>query len=359
MELDNKTPCLAIAWQNLDSDGNENITTLVRGKFKFYPTAIKGVWELRFDSDQGELIGSDEFYSDDVEQSIRYESDFVGFKARTDVIINGIARSPDNQPSQDWQCGIKISDEDGSVRLEKWLQVTGKRYWRGDMFGWVLDKPEFTNQVPIRYENAFGGEAVKREADKEEQYFAVCYSNPIGTGLLHRKHPDKVVAAPQILSPDEPIDKFNPYKTCTPQGFGFYHRAWDLRLPLAGTYDEDWQENQWPLPPHDFDQAFNQAAHPDMIVDGYLKGNETIRLFNLLPNQKRHEFVLPKCYVLQRYVVSGKPVFLPHFLDTVIIDVESENHEDWAVYLSWRSLVANKNIDASSIMMLVPENLQS
>ncbi len=358
MELENMTPCPAISWTNLDANGDENLTTVVRAKFKFYPTNDKSSWELRFAEEQGELFGADKFYDDDTNQSLQYESDFVPFKPRTDVIINANAYSTNIIPSEKWLCGVKIKDLEGNIRLENWLEVTGERHWRRDFLGWALDKPELATKVPIRYEKAFGGEVVEKEEGKEDKYHAVCYSNPIGTGLLHKKHPDKVVPAPQIQDPDDPLDKYDPYKQFKPKGLGFYHRAWDLRLPLAGTYDEAWQENQWPLPPHDFNQAFNQAAHPDMIVDGYLKGGEIVTLYNLLPERNRHQFTLPIIQFSQHFSVVERTFVFPLQLDTVIIDVESESYREWFVYASWRTRLSGVfNIKSSTLSMLAT-NLQ-
>ncbi|MBS9781628.1 MAG: DUF2169 domain-containing protein [Gammaproteobacteria bacterium] len=361
MELDNKTPCPAISWKNLDADGNTNITTVVRGKFKFYPTKDRTEWELRFAEEQGGLFGADKFYNDDTNQSLQYESDFVPVKLKTDVIINANSYSPHNKPLEKWLCGIEIKNRLGNIVLENCLQVTGERYWRRDFLGWTLDKPKLATKVPIRYEKAFGGQVVEKEEGKEDKYYAVCYSNPIGTGLLHKKHLDKVVPAPQIEDPDDTLDKLKPYKQIKPKGFGFYHRSWDFRLPLAGTYDDEWKENQWPLPPHDFDLAFNQAAHPDMIVDDdYLKGNETVVLYNLLFGAEKQQFKLPNIKVVQRCLDSDSPIIVPLDLDTVVIDIESENSDDWVVYISWRSILKKMDKTSSSdVMMLLPDHLRA
>ena len=50
-----------------------------------------------------------------------------------------------------------------------------------------------------------------------------------------------------------------------------------------GTYDEKWQKERAPEPPEDFSFRFYNGAHPDLQVEGYLKGNEEVILINLTP----------------------------------------------------------------------------
>ena len=49
-------------------------------------------------------------------------------------------------------------------------------------------------------------------------------------------------------------------------GLSAVGKAWLPRRTLAGTYDDDWLKNQWPLPPKDFDDAYWNCAPADQQV---------------------------------------------------------------------------------------------
>ena len=55
------------------------------------------------------------------------------------------------------------------------------------------------------------------------------------------------------------------------------------RLGYAGTYDEQYQRERAPAPPLDFSYAFYNGAHPDLQVEGYLRGNEDVELKHIVP----------------------------------------------------------------------------
>lgn len=82
-----------------------------------------------------------------------------------------------------------------------------------------------------------------------------------------------------------------------PAGFGFYGRDWAPRVGKLGTYDDAWRLNRSPDPPADFDDAFYNAAHPDLQADGYLRGDETVILHHLTPDGETR-FQLPAVTVL-------------------------------------------------------------
>ena len=119
-------------------------------------------------------------------------------------------------------------------------------------------------------------------------------------------------------------------------GTGFVGRGHNDRLRHAGTYDKSWIKHQHPYPPHDYSHAYNQAAHSGLIMSGFIKPGSKIGLSNLL-SEGRDVFTIPKlnCFVehvspsknTHRYVMN---------IDTVLIDIDSDKQEDWAVYLSYR-----------------------
>ena len=72
-----------------------------------------------------------------------------------------------------------------------------------------------------------------------------------------------------------------------------------------GTYDENWQKGRCPELPEDFRFDFYNGAHPDLQVEGYLKGNEDVELVNLTP-EGRIQFRLPG--IRPTAIVSKSPM---------------------------------------------------
>jgi hypothetical protein len=78
-----------------------------------------------------------------------------------------------------------------------------------------------------------------------------------------------------------------------PRAFGPIGRTWQPRLARAGTYDNDWLCERAPLPPADFSDRYYNAAPDDQQVEGYLRGDEEVRLTNLHPTHSYLTFFLP------------------------------------------------------------------
>ncbi len=169
--------------------------------------------------------------------------------------------------------------------------------------------------VPLRYEHAFGG--VFEGKDGEKQH---CTTNLVGVGYAPGDPEDEVemIAAPQIEAEDDPVT--SPKGEHAPAGFGWIGRAWQPRLALAGTYDDEWKENQWPLSPHDFDLAFYNGANPALIVD-HLQGGEQFSAMNLTPSG-RLRFALPTWHVDARFRYRDGQVHRHATnLDTLVVDL--------------------------------------
>ena len=371
--LVNYTPFPGISYQHFDAKRRLNTTTILRGRFRFHPTATPGVWELRPDPEQGGLQTTDIYYNDDLTDAVRSESDFVPFKAKTDVIFNGNSYAPNQQPETRWQCGIKV-DRDGETLLSKKLQVTGKREWqRQTALGWKITAPETTTKVALRASNAFGGTYEEDAPEKEEEKrWKISYSlNPAGNGYFHKKDKSKHYPAPQVEYRDNPITHTRgEYKLAS---LGCLQRQASPRKEKAGTYDKNWQENDFPFYPKDFDEGHFQCAPEDQQIEGYLQGNETITLAFLLPGEDVQSFVIPEFKVLYQYKRDGKeeteeeeaidakePVLGKMNLDTFIIDTDSEDPDDWRVNITWRSRTpVIDEVTQVETMLIVPESLKA
>ncbi|MBK9258907.1 MAG: DUF2169 domain-containing protein [Polyangiaceae bacterium] len=134
--------------------------------------------------------------------------------------------------------------------------------------------------------------------------------------------------APQIESLDDPVVELG--KKYRPEGFGPIARSWQPRLKRAGTFDEEWQRTRWPELPHDFEFSFYNAAHPDLICPGFLRGDEEV-LLEGLSAEGTVRFYLPgyKMGVLLRFK-DGSMAIVPVYLDTLFVDVPArKGHIMW------------------------------
>jgi hypothetical protein len=87
-----------------------------------------------------------------------------------------------------------------------------------------------------------------------------------------------------------------------------------------------------PLPPHDFDSRFNNAAAPGLVTEKPLTGRETVTLKNLHPTLPSVRFKLPGLRFRTAYIFEHqtfKPLPVP---DTLII--EPDDHRFILVYRS-------------------------
>jgi hypothetical protein len=282
----------------------------------FQVIVLKGSFEiingqpLQLAPEPQPLTLADEYYGDPTCSSVKRESDLAPHKPHTDVhFINPVAFAPGGKPAARWQVKALVGP------VEKTLQVTGPRQWvRKSFGGWKLSEPEPVTEVPLRYENAFGGFWQHKEEN------GVWEENPIGRGFVNPKYLDsnQPVPAPQIESPEEPIAELG--KTYRPQGLGPLARAWQPRRQMAGTFDQEWLDKRWPALPRDFDFAHYNSAHPDLIARNYFRGDEPIALEGLSP-EGTLAFRLPRYVVFVALEFAGGavlPVALP--LDTVEID---------------------------------------
>ena len=363
MESINNTPFPTLVFQARDQHRQPSQVVVMRVTMD-----LKADGSIEFSREQEPLVLTDEFFGEPNKSSVRQESDLAPFKPRCDVIVIATAYAPGGRPSPRFTAGVRISgpshkkEETGPVILKKELIITGQRCWEKGIFrGWKL--LQFTipfTSLPIRYEYAFGGECrINRDDPNRNRVDANCFltpeqtrqhpdgpdkvpiahtvyeSNPIGMSFMEPWYliaakPQRIIA-PRIECGKNPVLEIG--RSYLPQGFGVISRSWQPRLGLAGTYDESWLEQGWPDFPDDFDFAYWNGAHPDMLIP-YLDGNEIIELTNLTPpgvysnlqnTQGDHvvRFTLPgHGPKLRALFESGKKTTVDFNIDTLIIDTE-------------------------------------
>jgi hypothetical protein len=307
--------------------------------------ALRGTFDLvasapaTMSAEQRPICMADEYFGEPESSSLRCESDLSVIKPATDIIMSGHARSLGGKPLPDWVVGLRVGEQ------LKGLRVTGPRQWRNGLGGWVLSKPEPTDQVPLRYELAFGGRYLlpqknKADTDVSQEEWEEYPLNPVGCGFVSPQEfkSAKQIPAPQIEATDQPITQLN--GRYRPEGFGPISRWWEPRYTHAGTHDELWQRDHYPDLPPDFNYAFYNGAHPDLIYRGgkpqgpaaHLQGDESYALLGLF-DEGRFDGQLPgvafNCEIVD---YTGAHRTLKPVLDTVIFDSDART-----VSLVWRT----------------------
>lgn len=336
MEILNFTPFPSISWENVDAEKHWYHTCLTRVRYKIKPPEDGGIeWGLKLDPEQGELFAADVFYGEDVERPTRYESDLITHKQNTDVVINANTYSPSGGAQISWACGAKVFNEKGALLKSIKLSVCGTHWWKPG-FMWRKSSVEPVRKVRLSYDNADGGRVRKTDAEGDvPEYWIIEESNPVGTGVKHKKMPAEPFPAPQVGWQQQPTRNVN-----YPPGMGFINRCWKIRRAYSGTYDQQWLDEQHPYPPKDFDDFHQQAANPELILSGFLQPNSEIELENLFPFAPKARLRIPELYCFAELTDSYEQLQRHKLnIDTLLIDIESEDPDQWSVYVSYRKRV--------------------
>ncbi len=200
------------------------------------------------------LVGDVRWLPDQEEESsIRWPSDLVLSKRGVDVVVVGSARS--HRAVRRRLVVVRVGDR------ELRLVVHGERMFYRGLGGRVAvgEAGLFTSK-PITYERAFGGSAPDGQFRDAR--------NPVGRGFAPEESVLVDTPAPQIELESEPITTAG--FDGMPAGLGAIAANWQSRTVYAGTFDEAWQAERMPLMPLDFDERFNNCAHPSLQFENGL-----------------------------------------------------------------------------------------
>lgn len=275
--------------------------------------------------------------------SVARAGDLVVTKPGTDVIVTGTARTEGGALRREWDASVVVRRE-GEVKLGYTLRASGPREWRSrGLRGFRLTDPAPASEVPIRYELAYGGthpDPNHAPADGEPHRWLTHAENPCGSGHWDERVLDRSRSYPGIqwTDPRRPA----PTLLCEAPlaGFGPVARWWRDRTRYAGTYDDAWLETTRrdaavgisPDYAPDFDPRFFQSAHPALISDEPLRGDESLVLTGLSPRADRFETRLPGAELWVDLRGESSELFTHRLpLDTVHVDLDAE-----VVSLTWR-----------------------
>ncbi len=264
----------------------------------------------------------DMHYEDDFERSVYYPSDFAIFKPKTDVTLKGTAYPPKGS-SKAVQARFRLGTK--SKGFDRSVAIFGDRIWKG----LAMTEPGRFEAIPLVYERAFGGPAIKR--------------NPVGVGHRGRKGLDGVARLPNLEQPNELIN--SPNKSPEPACFAAIPMMWRNRYMNLGTYNKAWQRSRWPYYPKDFDYAYFQCA-PEKQQLPYLKGDESYEVWGMHPELPSFAGTLPnlrvRCFGQQTERAGGSFNEINLKLDSCNFDLD-----EMKVDLVWRGMIEVSDDKAS------------
>ena len=358
MEFRNLTPFDALCFWALDAAGHEHRVVVMKVGYRLAVDS-DGRWRAEvLDDSPLPLAIADSHWGEPGHSSVYEETDLAPYKPRCDVLLRGHAHAPGGHPLRQWTVRLTVSARQRTL-VDKPLSVLGPAQFKKGLLlpGWEHTTPEPVTTVPLRWEHAFGGRSHLPDPRNPSTPLLdeVCFSNPIGTGWLERRHirrfheakqgyPTPIVA-PQILYPGkrlhEPFIARHPEAEASaqtmatiaagyphhPAGFGPLGRAWAPRLALAGTYDDTWLRESHPALPVDFDTGYWNGAPVDQQCD-HLPPDARIELLNLsdpaLTPNGQLSVTLPghRPFALLRQK-NGQRVPAPLLTDTALIDTDN------------------------------------
>jgi hypothetical protein len=246
-----------------------------------------------------------EYLGEPGRSSLRYDTDLVRSKLRTDVLLHGSAHAPGEKPASHVDVHLSVGP------ISKHLRVWGDRVWKLSPLGPKPSAPEPFTRLPITYERAYGGSAPPDAPQPLRQEAR----NPVGVGLF----PSEDEPVPNVEYPGHPAGAAG---WARPAGFGPIPPSWSPRRELAGTFDAAWEQRRMPLLPLDFQEGHFQCAPEDQQAPGLLRGGEDVLLEGLTPSGV-WRFQLPRVPLGFRTRINGGTVDHRANVHTVILEPDA------------------------------------
>lgn len=322
LQIANSTPLPAVLSVFADPEGIECAYAAVKASFDL------SSGEPRLAGQQAHFLAADVYWGDPATSSLRAAADLTLIKPGTDVLLIGRARAPTPTPVASLELGLHVGG------VERRLRVFGNRHWQRQGEQWTISAPEPFEQMPLRWELAFGGcapatENAPPEGDGERECEA---RNPVGRGFIGSQERDIAGRPlPNIEDPDNLITQ--PSDRPAPAGFAPIPPAWQPRRGWAGTYDAAWQSTRAPWLPLDFDPRFLNTAPPGLVTEGYLEGGEPLAVRGCTPAPLRFE--LPRLEITLDWDFDGRHIPARPVLDTVLIEPDRAR-----LQMVWRAKLA-------------------
>lgn len=318
MLVDNDTPFAAIGFEQWHPNGATMAVVAARARLVVAPDG-----QIYYAQEQNLLL-SDTWVGDPHKTGMDAVGDLVPFRPFADVTLLGSLHAA--EPALSLSGGIRVGGHAHVIR------GCGPRVWFFERGQWQLSPVEQIACLPVDYTVAAGGRII---GDPDG---AVEPRNPIGTGVIHPEFTPKTITvpAPQIDSAEFPLSS-DPTRPAAPEGFGPVSPWWQSRSRHTGTYDETWLRETHPRLPADFDWRFYQAAHPGLIMPGYLRPGMLVETFGLMPGGASLNFHIPDIVPVARFsFTDGREVEARLHLDGLHLDLRGEQP---VFDLTWRTWI--------------------
>jgi uncharacterized protein YjbI with pentapeptide repeats len=289
------------------------------------------------------------FFSFESSPTLLPESDlwkFAGSELGKEAMLDMCMPKPQGEVLVIGRCfapkGVPVSASEVRLRIgpiDKTLYVFGDRFWKrkGGMLKTISDPVPFT-EMPVSYENAFGGPEYKK--------------NPLGKGHVPVKSDkgETVHPLPNIEDPRDLID--SPKKKPEPAGFGPIDLTWPQRMDKVGTYDQKWLEELFPGLAADMDPTYFNMAPEDQWIDTFFNGDESAEIRGMHPEKKTVKAMLPgiksRCFVNQKTRNGEEFKEVKTSLDTVWLFPHAEKG-----IILWRGVNEIQTDDAEDILHML------
>jgi len=326
MKLINATHMQAGYTLGMNSDGRELLVIAIKGTFTFPEPGE----EPQLAEKQISLVEADIFSGAAGFSAPLCEVDYVPFKPRCDVLLNGSAYSPDEKPVKVVPVKLSVGD------MTKEFNVIGDRVWSVNGLDFTQSDPVPFTSMPISYDLAFGGTDVKHPDQTKHSAYML---NPVGRGYHMQLDRELFDGAPLPNTEELGASVTQPAGKYRPMAFGPIGRGWEPRFILGGTYDQNWVDNVFPFLPADFNDAYYQCSPVDQRVN-YLQGGERVELINLTP-QGHIEFKIPVVKVpVVFFLKKGGRHETEGVADTLLLEPDQNRFS-----ITWRiNLPLKKNI---------------
>ncbi|HET6149107.1 MAG TPA: DUF2169 domain-containing protein [Polyangia bacterium] len=310
LEIKNLTPFRAALVPFTDAQGREGATVIVKGTFAL-PATRTAPAALPVAGEQAKIELGDVPTSEPPDKSsVRYAAEACPAKGATDVALLGNACPPRAQDQ------LLVTLRAGPI--VKSVRVFGDRHWTRVAGQWRPSKPQPFDKMPLLFERAFGGWDTTSADPKQHDFDA---RNPVGLGFAASRSSSPVgLPLPNLEDPRQLISA--PADRPAPAAFGFVAPAWTPRRERAGTYDQRWQKERFPLLPSDFDAQFFQSSPPDLTVPGHLHGGEPVAVSNVSPLGEL-SFTVPRRNLEMTVWIRGEPTTHRPVIDTLIIEPDA------------------------------------
>lgn len=268
MQVISNRPSTHQLWLARDKHGREH-----------YCIVVKITYALRFDGAplevadvQRPVVPADVYRGDAGSTSLLIAHDVALHKPLTDFVVVGDACAPGHTPVRELTARVVVEGA-----LDKSIRVIGDRRWEDGIFGLSPNEPAPFRAMPVVFERAYGG----TYRDPDDENVMTCWrENLVGVGH-HDGLPARLFVGSSLPNLEDPGRHISSWGDRTgSMCFSYVSPHWASRARFAGTYDQTWLDERYPLLPLNYDARFEQSAPPDQQLNSIQDG-QSVAMLNM------------------------------------------------------------------------------